>query len=118
MSGAAGPTEDTRATLNLPAGSYLLLGQATAFSSSEVGLWLVSCRIRDRGTPLVENGATIDDDNTDAATGGQPDMANIVMVAPLVTPGGSVTLHCRGVLGLPLVGNVNLTAIRTGALHT
>lgn len=115
--GAAGPVEDTRATLNLPAGSYLLLGQATAFSSSEVGLWLVSCRIRDRGTPLVENGATIDDDNTDAATGGQPDMANIVMVAPLVTPGGSVTLHCRGVLGLPLVGNVNLTAIRTGALH-
>jgi hypothetical protein len=44
-------------------------------------------------------------------------MANIVLIAPLVTTGGAVTLHCQGLLGLPLVGNVALTAIRTGALH-
>ncbi|UGS38883.1 collagen-like protein [Capillimicrobium parvum] len=115
--GAAGPVEDTRATLNLPAGSYLLLGQAQAFSSSELGLFFVRCRIRDRGARVVENGATIDDDHTDVATGAQPDMANIVLIAPLVTTGGAVTLHCQGLLGVPLVGNVGLTAIRTGALH-
>ncbi len=40
------------------------------------------------------------------------------LTAPLVTPGGTVTLTCQGVLGLPLVGNVQLTAIQTGALHT
>jgi len=115
--GAAGPAEDTRATLNLPAGSYLLLGQAQAFSSSEFGLYLVRCRLRDRGTQVAEDGATIDDDHADAATGAQPDVANIMLIAPLVTSGGAVTLHCQGILGLPLVGNVSLTAIRTGALH-
>jgi hypothetical protein len=116
--GQVGPAEQTLATLNLPAGSYLLLGQATALSSSEIGLYFVRCRLRDRGTQVVENGATIDDDHSNAATGSEPDMANIFMMAPLVTSGGAVTLHCHGILGLPLVGNVKLTAIRTGALHT
>jgi hypothetical protein len=40
------------------------------------------------------------------------------MVSPLVTAGGPVTLRCQGFLGLPLVDNVQLTAIKTGALHT
>jgi hypothetical protein len=118
--GAATGAEDTRATLSLPAGSYLLLGQATAFSSSQVAQWFIRCRLRDRGTAVTENSATVDDQVDEVAAGRplQPASANLLLVAPLVTSGGPVTLTCQGFLDLPLVGNVNLTAIRTGALHT
>lgn len=112
-------SEDTRATLNLPAGQYLLLGQARLLSSSAVGMHLVTCRIRDRGSSVVEHGATAEgvDHDSDGATPPVGE-ANMFMVAPLVTTGGVVSLHCRGIFGLPLVDNVQLTAIKTGALHT
>jgi hypothetical protein len=113
-------SEDTRATLNLPAGQYLLLGQARIVSVA--GQALARCRIRDRGTSVAEAVANVDpadafDHDDDGAT---PDVAqaNTFMMAPLVTTGGLVSLHCRGFLGLPLVDNVQLTAIKTGALHT
>lgn len=115
-SGAVTALEHTRATLTLPAGSYLLMGQARAVSSSEFGLFFVKCRIRDRGAPHVEADATIDDNTSDVASGGRPAVANMTLTAPLVTTGGAVTLSCTGILGLPLVDNVQLTAIKTGNL--
>jgi hypothetical protein len=119
--GATTGTHATRASLTLPAGSYLVMGQARALSASAIGLWFVNCRLRDRdATDIAEVDATIDDNEGDdphpVGTGGEPDVANISMMAPLVTPGGTVTLQCRGVLGLPLVDNVQLTAIKTGNL--
>jgi len=119
-SGNVTTSEDTRATLNLPAGQYLLIGQARAVTSSTIGLALVRCRIRDRGTSVTETGATVDpsvDHDNDAMTDSVGE-ANMLMISPLTTTGGAVTLHCRGFLGLPLVDNVQLTAIKTGALHT
>jgi hypothetical protein len=117
-------SEDTRATLNLPAGSYLLMGQARALSASEVGLWFVRCRILSSGSPVAESSGSIDDQNDDtgdaidSGTATRPQIANMFMIAPLTTSGGPVTLRCQGILGLPLVDNVQLTAIKTGALHT
>jgi hypothetical protein len=111
-------SEQTRATLNLPAGSYLLLGQANAFSSSEIGQFFVHCRLRHLGSQLDDNTALFDDQTTDADSGARPHSANIFLTAPLVTSGGPVTLTCQGFLGLPLIGDVQLTAIKTGALHT
>jgi len=122
--GAVTGSEDTRATLNLPAGSYLLMGQARALSASEVGLWFVRCRIFTAGSPVAESSGSIhdqDDDNggtPDTGTATRPQIANMLMIAPLTTGGGSVTLRCQGILGLPIVDNVQLTAIKTGALHT
>jgi hypothetical protein len=122
--GAVTGSEDTRATLNLPAGSYLLMGQARALSASEVGLWFVRCRILSSGSPVTESSGTIhdqDDDNgvtPDPGVPTRPQIANMFMMAPLTTSGGPVTLRCQGILGLPIVDNVQLTAIKTGALHT
>jgi hypothetical protein len=122
--GAVTGSEDTRATLNLPAGSYLLMGQARALSASEVGLWFVRCRILSSGSPVAESSGSIDDQNDDtgdaidSGTATRPQIANMFMIAPLTTSGGPVTLRCQGILGLPLVDNVQLTAIKTGALHT
>jgi hypothetical protein len=109
-------SEETRATLTLPAGSYLLLGQADVFSASGTGQYFVTCRLRDRGAPLTAVDGNIDDVTNDG-TNVHPDQANLVLTAPLVTSGGTVTLTCQGFLGLPLVGDVQLTAIQTGALH-
>lgn len=116
--GTSDGSEQTRATLSLPAGAYLLLGQANAFSSSELGQFFLHCRLRHAGTQVDENTAQFEDVTTNAASGGRPDSANLLLTAPLVTSGGSVTLTCHGFLGLPLVGDVQLTAIKTGALHT
>jgi hypothetical protein len=111
-------SEQTRATLNLPAGSYLLLGQANAFSSSETGQFFVHCRLRHAGVQLDDNTVLFDDQTNDGPSGSRPHSANLFLTAPLVTPGGAVSLTCQGFLGLPLVGDVQLTAIKTGALHT
>ena len=116
-SGALDTVESTRATLNLPAGQYLLLGQARVFSSSTIGLMLVRCRIVNRDTHVTENGTTLDGDYDNDGSADAVE-ANLLLTAPLVTDGGAVTLRCRGILGLPLVDNVQLTAIKTGALHT
>jgi hypothetical protein len=123
-SGAVTGGEATRATLSLPAGSYLLMGSARALSASEVGLWFVRCRIFSDATAVGESIGTIDDqtdDTGDAIDGGvatKPQVANMFMMSPLTTGGGNVTLRCQGILGLPIVDNVQLTAIKTGALHT
>jgi len=141
-SGAAGPsdifttagtdgipstaTEDTRATLTLPAGSYLLMGQARALSASEVGLWFVRCRIFSAGAPLTEASGSIVDDEDDNGDGGdnlspatRPEVSNMFMMTPLtVGATTTVTLRCQGILDAPLVNNVQLTAIKTGSLHT
>jgi hypothetical protein len=116
-------SEDTRATLNLPAGSYLLMGQARALSASEIGLWFVRCRILSSGSPVAESSGAIhdqDDDTVgpDSGPATRPQIANMFMIAPLTTSGGAVTLRCQGILDAPIVDNVQLTAIKTGALHT
>ncbi|HEY8583968.1 MAG TPA: hypothetical protein VIL49_13525 [Capillimicrobium sp.] len=115
--GASDGSEQTHATLTLPAGSYLLLGQANALSSSETGQFFVHCRLRDRGTEVDENTAQFEDVTSNVASGSRPDSANLMLNAAITTTGGAVTLTCRGFLGLPLISDVELTAIRTGALH-
>ena len=119
-SGTLTTSEDTRATLNLPAGQYLLLGQARAISTGPLGQALVHCRIRDRGSSVVDTSTVVEEPFDHDGSGATPEIAeaNLFMTAPLVTTGGAVTLHCRGFLNLPLVDNVQLTAIKTGALHT
>lgn len=111
-------SEQTRATLTLPAGSYLILGQANVFSSSELGQFFVHCRLRHGVTQIDENTAQFEDVTSNADSGSRPDSANLLLTAPLVTSGGTVRLTCQGFLGLPLVDDVQLTAIKTGALHT
>lgn len=120
--GGEGPVTNvdaTRATLTLPAGSYLLTGQAKAISSSALGLEFVRCRLLHNATEVADADGSLDPERDDAAYPGvdpHPDIANMLMTAPLTTPGGTVTLRCRGVLGLPLVEDVQLTAIKTGNL--
>jgi hypothetical protein len=122
--GAVTASEDTRATLNLPAGQYLLLGQANALSSSQVGQFFVTCRLRESGGPVGQSNAAFSDDFQEdgaalpGAPATRPEVANLFIVAPLTTSGGTVRLTCQGILGLPIVDNVQLTAIKTGALHT
>ncbi len=126
--GSAGLTdssEQTRASLTLPAGQYLLMGQANALSSSQIGQFFVRCRLRDQSSTQVAASDTSLNDSfkedggaADGDPATQPEVANLFLTAPLVTPGGTVRLTCQGFLGFPLVGNVQLTAIKTGALHT
>jgi hypothetical protein len=114
-----GPLERTHASLVLPAGSYLLLGQANALSSSAIGEMVIHCRLRHNLTELTGQDASLNEDGgSDADASTNPRLTNLFLVAPLVTSGGNVALTCSGVLGFPLVGNVQLTAIKTGALHT
>ncbi|MCW3007014.1 MAG: collagen-like protein [Solirubrobacterales bacterium] len=115
-SGLTTTSEDTRATLTLPAGAYLLIGQANAFSSSTTGQFLVRCRLRDRGTQVSESSGSINDATADSPST-PADAANLIMTTPLFTAGGTVTLNCQGIFGLPLISGVQLTAIKTGALH-
>jgi hypothetical protein len=116
-------TEQTRASLNLPAGQYLLIGEANALSSSQIGQYLVTCRLRESGGPLGQTNASVNDDLQEdggalpGAPATRPEVANLFLTAPLTTSGGTVRLTCQGILGLPLVDNVKLTAIKTGALH-
>jgi hypothetical protein len=126
--GTAGLTdnsEQTRASLNLPAGQYLLLGQANALSSSQIGQFFVTCRLRESGGPLGQSDTGfVDASKEDGAAGDgdpatRPHVANLFITAPLTTSGGTVRLTCQGLFGplFPFVSNVQLTALKTGALH-
>lgn len=115
-SGVASGVETTRATLTLPAGSYLLLGQANILSSSELGQFFVHCRLRDRGVQVDDNTVRFEDATSNADSGNRPDSANLLLTKPITTTGGAVTLSCIGFLGLPIVDDVQLTAIKTGNL--
>lgn len=110
-------TDQDVASLTLPAGSYLLQGQARLESLvGGAGLYFVRCRVRDRGVglPAVGGGSTTETDAGNA----DPDEGNMIVTAPLVTDGGTVTLHCQGRPPLlAYVSDLQLTAIKTGALH-
>jgi hypothetical protein len=115
-SSTVGLTEDAtnRAALSLPAGSYFLMGQVNLASSSDLGQFFVTCRLRQSGTLIGQSDESAYDNTTDGIQAAQ---ANLLITAPLVTSGATVTLRCQSFLGLPLASDVQLTAIQTGALH-
>jgi hypothetical protein len=105
--------DQNTATLTLPAGSYLLQGQARVLSLGGTGVYLVHCRIRDRGIDQ----SSISGASTTDATGSDPDEGNMSITSTLTTTGGVVILRCRGFAPFAFVSDVQLTAIKTGALH-
>jgi hypothetical protein len=101
------------AGLILPAGSYMIFGQARVLSVGGIGVYIVSCHLRDRGVDQsLTAGAT-----TTETSGSDVDQGNLTISAPLVTSGGLIELRCRGFAPFATISDVQFTAIQTGALH-
>ncbi len=109
-----------RATLILPAGSYLLMGQARVISPLAIGFYSVDCRLRHTATDLAT--ASVADQVHDADADTVPDGIqedNLFLSAPLTLGAPAVvTLRCQGgILPAPaIVRGAQLTAIKTGNL--